>query len=277
MSDTAAVDEGYDDLDDEGGLSGFWILIIFLVVLATFAGIVWVAYQKGLSGNVAEADLPVVAADPAPTREEVALAPVEDGRPEVFDELNDTTPTRVVADADPAEDPLEDYLEGGEGTPVDVPTSADVQTAAGTAAPTPASTPTTTASNSNQVASQPQRTADATPARTEPVRTEPARTEPAPAATTARTTPATNAPAGSFAVQVGAFGSRDEAMEFYGALMQRIGPLVGDQSPYVQTATVKGRTYHRLWLGAFADQSAAQSYCQQLSARGQDCYVQKRS
>ncbi|MEM9421225.1 MAG: SPOR domain-containing protein [Pseudomonadota bacterium] len=244
-----AIDENYDD-EDEGGLSGFWILIIFLVVLAAFAGIVYIAYQKGMHAMASnEHDLPVVAADPSPVREEVALDPVEPTRQEVFDELNDVTPTRVVADIDPAADPLANFDEV-DSAPV-TPTPARVAEVT-PAAPSPSVTP-----------PQPQ------PQATVPTQRPVSRSVPQQAAVPSSAT-------GTHVVQVGAFGSNAEAMEQYGALVQKHGNLVGNHAPDVQQASVKGRTYHRLRLAGFSSRANADQACQRLTAAGTDCFVKAR-
>ncbi len=263
-----AIDENYDD-EDEGGLSGFWILIIFLVVLAAFAGIVYIAYQKGMHAMAAsEQDLPVVAADPTPVREEVALDPVEPARQEVFDELNDTTPTRVVADIDPAADPLANFDASGAGA---VAPSSALPVQIAEASPTLPATP------APVVRTQPRPQPRAEAPAPQPAVTPAPRPQVAAAAPTPR--PSTSAPAagrGTHVVQVGAFGSNAEAMEQYGALVQKHGNLVGNHAPDVQEAVVKGRTYHRLRLAGFGDRSAADAACQRLSAAGTDCFVKAR-
>ncbi|MEM9233738.1 MAG: hypothetical protein AAGA69_05810, partial [Pseudomonadota bacterium] len=110
MSSTSIADEGYDDLEDDGGLSGFWILSIFLIVLCVFSAIVYFAYQRGLSDRTADGGLPSVVADPSPVRQEIELAAADTTRDEVMDELNGTdNSSRVVADVDPDDDPLANY------------------------------------------------------------------------------------------------------------------------------------------------------------------------
>lgn len=283
MSTTAVTDEAYDGIDtafeDEGGLSGFWILTIFLVVFAAFWLIVHAAYQKGLSTAASDADLPTVAADPRPMRQEVELANADSASTEVFDELNDTTPTaptRPIADIDPDRDPLAGYEAPGAATASAA--TADEKT------PEPAPEPTVVAAVGN-VPSPPslaprsgQAPAATRPAASPPppaARPTPAAATPAPATTAAATTTRAAA-SGPYAVQVGAYGSNDEAMTNYRRLSDRYGALVAAQMPTVNVATVKGTTYHRLWLGGFDTNDAAAAYCKRLSAAGQGCFVQKR-
>lgn len=265
MSSTGAtVEEGYDD-GDGTGLSGFYILIIFLVVLTAFAGVVYIAYQRGAASRAAEGTLPTVVADPRPVVSEVGLEPADPTRQEVYDELVENPATRVVAEANPAEDPLTGFDTTPPAATITPPPEA---TRVADVTPPPAATP--------------------TPAQT-PAVTEPRVSPPPAAATTPRPTPApqpaeTVSPppsaqpatvaSGNFAVQVGAFGSSDEALEFYGALVGKHGSVIGNQSPSVNRATVNGRDFHRLWLGNFSSRPAAEAYCNEIKARV-SCYVQK--
>lgn len=254
MSITAeAFDEGFDD-QEEGGLSGFYVLAIFLTLLAAFGVIVYFAYQKGLANaQASDGALPVVAADPSPVREEVPLVAHDDRRREVYDRLEGVAPTAVIAEVDADRDPLDGYASA---TPADAPADAPVE-------PPAVSEPVATATASVAVAPAEPRpaptpvVAPATGPTPEPV------VAPAPAAM----------PAGTHAVQVGAFGSDEEAMRFYATLSGRHGELVADRTPDVQAADVKGTTYHRLRLGPFTSKADASGYCADLKAAGQDCLV----
>lgn len=261
MSSTSLTDDDvYDDLEDDGGLSGFWILVIFLIVLSIFAAIVYFAYQRGLDDRGMGEDLPTITADPTPVREEIDLAPAYDPRSEEVDEeLNAAADTpRVVADVDPEGDPLEDYEEPA--------TASDAAEAVGdrVAESVPdegAGTPPVP----NVAPNRPERVAEA---------------EPEPSTPAASTPSSSGGPkagaAGTYAVQAGAYGSDAEATGIYERLSGNIGSLVSNQPYEVNVATVKGTTYHRLWIGEFPTRDAAAAYCEKLSAAGQGCFVQKR-
>ena len=272
-------DAGFDD-GEEGGLSGFYVLAIFLAIVAAFLVIVWFAYQKGLATG-AEGSLPVVAADPRPVREEVPVALGTENPRErvVYDRTRGVSPTSVIAEANPAADPMEGFdtrtgartgtnatnTGTGTGTGTGASTGTDRNAGVGgasarddrAAAPNRASTP------------APQ--APAATARTEAVKPAQPTAQaqaPAPATTTVRT-----AAPGTHVVQVGAFGSDEEALRFFATLSGKHGAFVGDKSPDVQRADVKGKTYHRLRLAPFASKAAAQDYCTELKGKGQDCLV----
>ncbi|MBB4657715.1 SPOR domain-containing protein [Parvularcula dongshanensis] len=263
MSVTAdQFDDAYDD-GEEGGLSGFYVLAIFLALLAVFAVVVYFAYQRGLANaRLMDSDLPVVAANPAPVREDVPLT-TETSRREVYDRLEGVTPTTVVADADPKRDPLEGYDQAPAAT---APAEAKPEPAVRTAEATPA--PVATAPATQKPA----------PAKVEPVKVAEAKPEPKPAAATPMPAKPAPAPApaaakGTHVVQVGAFGSDAEATRFFDTLSSKYGSFVSSKSPDIQVAEVKGTTYHRLRIGPFTSKSEAQSYCNDLKGRGQDCLV----
>lgn len=260
MSSTSIADEGYDDLEDDGGLSGFWILSIFLIVLSVFSAIVYFAYQRGLADRSAGADLPIVSANSEPVREEIELTPADTTRDTVMQELNSTDTSRVVADIDPQEDPLTGY----DDDPVS--SSSDTSMDLGGDEPTDPF-PQTAVLDDPVVDTPPVPTV--APREERPTTT----TRPQPQQTT--TTPAAGA-AGTWAVQIGAFGSNDEAMNNYNRLSGRYGTLISGQTPEVNVAVVNGVTYHRLWVGEFGSRDAAQSHCNSLKAAGQDCLARQR-
>lgn len=245
MSITAEEFDDYDD-HDEGGLSGFYVLAIFLTLLAAFLVIVYFAYQRGFSdAALADADLPVVAADPRPIKEEVPLVVGGTERQEVYDRIEGVTPTAVIADTRPGRDPMEGYAS--------------------------APTPTATVATPKPAAAKPAAAPVTVTAKPEP-KPAPVEARPAVVASAPAAVPAADAP-GTHVVQVGAFGSNDEAMRFYQTLGGKMGGLVTDKSPDVQIAEVKGKTYHRLRLAPFMSYSAANEYCASLKGRGQDCLV----
>ena len=257
MSITAEEFDDYED-HDEGGLSGFYVLAIFLTLLAAFLVIIYFAYQRGAASvTMADADLPVVAADPRPIKEEVPLAMGTTERREVYDQLAGVAPTTVVADTKPGRDPMDGYASASAPAvsepAVSTPAEAKPAPVVAAAKPEPKPAP---------VATRP---------KPEPAVVAAAPT-PAPAAVAAA--PAAPAAAsGTHVVQVGAFGSNDEAMRFYQTLGGKMGTLVTGKSPDVQVATVKGTTYHRLRLAPFTSYSAANEYCASLKGKGQDCLV----
>ncbi|MEE4210243.1 MAG: SPOR domain-containing protein [Parvularcula sp.] len=270
--------------DDEGGLSGFTILTILATLLLVFVLVVYYAYRQGMASasNYAE-ELPVVAADPTPVAEDVPLDVARSDREEVYDRItNGTVPTRTITFEEREADPLSAYnaapsklaSNGRPGAPEragtqDVLSDPDPAVAA---MGEPMSTP---------VRNEPQRVAET--AVNEPAATQTAQAsttqaqtaKPEPAQTTPVPTPvaAKGALAGSHVVQVGAFDSNRDALSYFEGLGQKMGSLVTNKSAEVQVAEVKGRTYHRLRIGPFPSQSAANNYCNQLKTRGQECLV----
>ena len=255
-------DSGFDD--EEGGLSGFYVLAIFLGILAAFLVIVYFAYQKGLQTGAAEDALPMVAADPRPVREEVDVAlGTAPQRDEVYDRLEGVSPTTVIAEANPTSDPMEGFETTSSAEPAQPVPDAVIRPVPRSETTTPAR-PAPTPEPAAPVATPTATAQTAAPATAAPATTVPAPTPSAPSAP---------AIAGTHVVQVGAFGSDEEAMRFFSTLEGRHGAFVGEKRPDIQRAEVKGKTYHRLRLAPFASKAAAQSYCTELKGKGQDCLV----
>ncbi len=233
--------DDYEDDDEEGGISGFSVLLVILLVLAMFALIVFFAYKKGMTeGSIANGSVPTIAADPTPAKTERDITVAGAGNQEVYDRLEGTADTDVIAIADP----LDGYDE--------------------------------TSSAAAEVAANQVETATPEPVVTAP-RPKPAVIEPVVAAAPATLSTSGSALSGSHVVQIGAFRSNDEAMRFFKRLSTKHGTLVSQRSTDVQVADLgtKG-TYYRLRLGPFNNKSAASDYCSALKGKGQDCLVKTK-
>lgn len=77
---------------------------------------------------------------------------------------------------------------------------------------------------------------------------------------------------GNAKIQLGAYGSDDEARDIWAKLQKKFTSLE-DKSPIVVRADVKGKTFYRLRVGGFADKDAAKTFCKTLSAKDQACIV----
>ncbi len=238
------------------------LVVIALVVLAAFAGIVWLAYNQGVERGRQGASL-VITAPEGPVR----VAPPE-AAPAPFTGLNVYN------------DPVSPEQEAKASTlapkaPPPAPTEAP-QIRLSQAAPPPA--PATPA---------PARPAAAAPPAPAPAAARPT-AAPAPAAAPVQTAqaarPATPAPAaaatgtsralsGAAVLQLGAFESQELANGAWASLRARFNTL-GQLAPDVQRADLgaKGIVY-RLRAGPFADRTAAVDACTQLKAAGGNCFV----
>ncbi len=259
--------EGYDDDEDEGGLSGFSVLMIGLVMFGAFAATTYVFYQKGIKQGEQRAGIetPYVAADPEPIKIETADAGETAQDREVYDVFDGEEPAPVNVIAEGPEEPVDRTSDDAIGA-LAANLSDETQ---------------------DRIASLAEEDAsvfdDAAPAEPEPV----AATEPTPAsvpsispaprpAPTRDPAPRATASAlsGSHVVQVGAFRSDDEAMAQWSRMQARLGSVIGDKTYDVERADLGDRgVYHRLRVGPFPSADAAKSYCATLKENGQDCLI----
>lgn len=257
--------DGVEDDDDEGGLSGFSVLMIGLVMFGAFAATTYVFYQKGIKQGERRAGIetPYVAADPEPIKIETADAGASVEDREVYDIYDGEEPAPVTVIDEAPEEPVDRNPEDAIGE-ITAGIADDIVEEAGAV-----------------IANLEEEDAAAFDPIPEP---EPVPvTEPTPANATTTTTPEpapTPAPAassrsatsGSHVVQVGSFRSNDEALAKWSSMQSKIGAVLGDKSFDIEAADLGARgVYHRLRVGPFASSDAANSYCATLKQNGQDC------
>lgn len=235
------------------------LVVIALVVLAAFAGVVWLAYNQGVERGRQGASL-VITAPEGPVR----VAPPE-AAPAPFTGLN------VYNDpVSPEQEAKASTLapQAPPPSPAEAPQIRLSQAAPVPAAPAPA----------------PARPAAVAPAPAQAPAARPAAAPvaaPAQAAQAARpVAPAPAAPAGTSralsgaaVLQLGAFESQELANGAWASLRARFNSL-GQLAPDIQRADLgaKGIVY-RLRAGPFADRTAAVDACTQLKAAGGNCFV----
>ena len=235
------------------------LVVIALVVLAAFAGVVWLAYNQGVERGRQGASL-VITAPEGPVR----VAPPE-AAPAPFTGLN------VYND------------------PVSPEQEAKASTLAPQAPPPPTEAPPIRLSQAAPAPATPapapaRPAAAATPAPSAAAVRPAATPAPAPVQTAQAARPATPAPAapaavtsralsGAAVLQLGAFESQELANGAWASLRARFSTL-GQLAPDVQRADLgaKGIVY-RLRAGPFTDRTAAVDACTQLKAAGGTCFV----
>jgi cell division septation protein DedD len=258
------------------------LVVIALVVLAAFAGVVWLAYNQGVERGRQGASL-VITAPEGPVR----IAPP------------DAAPATPFTGLNVYNDPVAPELEAktselAKQTPAAPAAATQAKQAAVAQAkqapPATAEPPAIRLSQAPPVPTPaPQRPAAAAPA---PAAKAPA-AAPAPAAPPAQTTqaarppqpaaappPSAAAPAGASralsgaaVLQLGAFESQELANGAWATFRSRYEAL-GQLAPDVQRADLgaKGVVF-RLRAGPFADRTAAADACAQLKAAGGNCFV----
>jgi len=238
------------------------LVVIALVVLAAFAGIVWLAYNQGVERGRQGASL-VITAPEGPVR----VVPPE-AAPAPFTGLNvyndpvspeQEAKASTLAPQAPPPPPTEaPQIRLSQAPPPPAP-AAPAPAPARPAAPAPAPAPVAAARPVAAPAAAPVQTAQAARPAT-----------PAPAAPAPGTSRALS---GAAVLQLGAFDSQELANGAWASLRARFNAL-GRLAPDIQRADLgaKGIVY-RLRAGPFADRTAAVDACTELKAAGGNCFV----
>jgi len=274
-------DEFDDEEEEERGLSGLVVLLMGVVMLGAFASVVWIAYQQGIKNGPGADQAPYVAADPDPLK-------IENDRPgrpaagndrQVYDRLEGTRrePVETLAKA-PEEpvarssaDPIGDIAASTAGEPVVDDAVAD--RIASLAAQDEALSRQPIAPAAQQPPAQ--QPAAQQPAARQPAAQQPAAPQPRPAAPAP--TAGAGALSGTHVVQVGAFGSQNEADTNWSRMQTRLGDFVSGKSPDVERADLGARgVFYRLRIGPFSSSADAKTFCDGLKTRGQDCLVKAK-
>lgn len=277
----APPSHGDDDYEDEGvgARRGAILLVVAVGVLIAFAGVVWSAYNQGVREGGREAP-PRIAADDRPfktvpadpggyqTPDQDVLVydeisgqerPVEEGlaQPdeepieiEPLDEAQDRPPQDLRTDEEPIEPPAAE--EAAEESPAETPDEAVEQAEADTQV---AETETAAEDEPVDLAAVAEEESEA-------------KAGEAPAADVAQPT------GGAWLVQLAALRSEEEARATWSRVQGSTGGMLSGLSPDIQRADLgeKG-VYYRLRVPGFATKGAADSFCAQLKAQGQDCLI----
>ncbi len=290
--DVRVFDGAEDDYDDEGSRLPL-LIVIALLVLAAFAGVVWLAYTQGVQRG--RQDVPrVIAAETGP----VKTAPGEPtGAANPYRGLkiyNNKAPADTQANNGA---PLPSIItQPGEplfsafGPKHPAPGQANRPAAAMPPAPTVvAQTPPPAPVNVAPApmaapAPQPpvQKVVAAPPPKPAPVVVKPAPapvvTKPVPVVATNVVPPpmASAASGGAYVAQIGAFKSQAEAETGWAAFKRNHAATLGGMSPSIVSVDLgeKG-TWYRLRTGGFADKAGAADFCAKLKAEGGSCLPAK--
>ncbi len=262
--DIRVYDGGEDDYVDEGSRLPL-LIVIALVVLASFAGVVWLAYTQGVQRG--REDTPrIVAAAPAqkPRGEQknpyAGLQIYQPAKPSSESEQAAPPPAPAVVPKKPARAPTNKMT--ARTPPVVHPAIAMPKPAV--AAPR---------TITDLIASQ-QKSARAAPAQ-KPM---PAAVTPAPSQTAAAPSPSASGPSsgGGFVLQIGSYPSEADANASWQTYKSTHAAVAG-YAPDVQKADLGNKgTWYRLRVGPFASLSEASAACAKLKAQGGSCFPAKR-
>jgi cell division protein FtsN len=265
--DVRVFDGAEDDYEDEGSRLPL-LIVIALLVLAAFAGVVWLAYTQGVQRG--RQDIPrVIAAETGP----VKTAPSQPGGAANPYKGLKIYNNKAPADAHAANAPLPSIItQPGEplfsafGPKHPAPGKA----APAKEAPAPAPAPQKTVA---QAAPKP---AAAPP----PPKPAPVVTRPAPVAVAKAPPPAPAAApvsaSGAYVAQIASFKSQAEADAGWAAFRRSHAATLGGMSPNIVSVDLGAKgTWFRLRTGSFPDRAAAADFCARLKAEGASCLPAK--
>jgi cell division septation protein DedD len=255
-SDEVRVFDGSEDDEDVEGSRLPLLIVLALLVLAMFAGVVWLAYTQGVARGRGET--PILTAPPGPER----VAPQNPG--------GATVPYqgfKIYEQPAPPDDAAEDLSVPPE--PVAKPEAPKAETPAKPApAPKPASKP--APKPAAALAPPPMKQSlPATPAA-------PATAAPRSLGALVQSTSAAPSASGGYTLQIGAYKSDAEARAAWNIYQSRHAALVSGYRPDVQRADLGDKgVWYRLRIAGFADHEVALALCDRLKADGGGCFLGK--
>jgi hypothetical protein len=234
------------------------LIVVALVVLAAFAGVVWLAYNQGVARGRASAAV-VIAAPEGPVR----TAPADAG--------GDATPytgLKVYGQPVPPDQEAQSSTLAQVAPRNAVP---DVSLASNAVVrPTTEAPPVRLNPEASAVVVAPPAPIPAKPATQAPVRKAPpaaAAVEPTPAATR-------SALAGGTVLQIGAYETQEIADGAWASFKARHAGIAGTLAEDVQKVDLGAKgIWYRLRMGPFADKTAAIAACEKLKAEGATCFL----
>lgn len=239
--DMRVFDGPEDEEEDVEGSRLPLLIVLALLVLAMFAGFVWLAYSEGVARGRKEA--PLVTAAAGPTR----VAPQNPG--------GTAQPYKgfkiYQQPAPPDQSVAQNSASAAKTTAA--PPAAKMPAAKAAAAP-----PKHTAAAKSQ-ARPAQRTASAKPATAAPKRLS-----------------AAAPPAGSVVLQIGAYKSRADANKAWTIYKTKHAALLAGYSPNIQQANLGAKgVWYRLRIAGFSSKDVALALCGRLKADGGSCFLGK--
>jgi outer membrane biosynthesis protein TonB len=237
------------------------LIVIALLVLAAFAGVVWLAYNQGVARGRAGATV-IIAAPDGPVR---TAAPDNGaletpytglkvyGQPASPEQEAQTTTLAPQSQA---------QVELPPPNPV-VPPAAQPKASAATEAPpirlNPPPAPPAPKAVASQPAAQPPQVVQSVPPATQPI---------------AAAAPASSAVSGKAVLQIGAYETAEIANGQWTFFRARHGAVVGELTQDIQRADLGAKgIWYRLRIGPFADKAAAAAACEKLKTEGGTCFV----
>mgnify|MGYP001545229155 CR=1 FL=1 len=261
--DPRVYDAAEDDQDDEGSRLPL-LIVIALLVLASFAGVVWLAYSQGVARGRGDAPQ-IIAAEPGP----VKTAPTP----------NDRAPQSQIRGLKIYENPAPDDDQ--------VPEEPSSQAASPNVAPSAnpagsiAAKPVPAVNKPAAAASMPAPRKPVAAARHADERPAAVAAKPAEKSSVVETSslppPASAAKpvaAGAFMLQIGAYKSEAEANAAWSTYKGKHSAVLGGQGHDTQKVDLGAKgTWYRLRVGPFGSRADATAACGKLKADGGACFL----
>lgn len=250
MSDQIRVFDGSEDDDDDREGSRLPVLIVIaLVVLASFAGVVWLAYEKGVASGRNETRLAAGDTDMSSATSDSAVPQTQYRGLKIYEQPApddaDSGPPAAAAVAPPSalaptlRPPVSEAAT--QNPPAASPSSREPVAAGGGTRPKPMGVVASVAPPAPAIAAS------------------------APATTTATT---------GYLLQIGSYKSQQEADDAWAADKQRYGSLLSGLSPDVKKVELGAKgTWYRLRIASFSDKDSAGVLCEKLKAAGGNCLL----
>jgi cell division protein FtsN len=283
--DGVRVFDGSEEEDDVEGSRLPLLIVLALLVLAMFAGVVWLAYTQGVARGRGET--PVLTAANGPER----VAPPQSGgntvpyqgfkiyeQPAPPDDNADAAPAPAQASPPAAAVPPPAALKPAPAEPSPKQMAAEPQKPAA-AKPAPAEKPAAASAPPKSVAALIQQANSEPPKPAAKAPAKPAAAPPAPAAATGaprtlggQTAAPAAAASGAYVLQIGSYKSQADAEAAWKSYKAKHAGLLSGYSDNIQQADLgeKG-TWYRLRIGGFSDKEVATALCDRLKADGGAC------
>lgn len=274
-------DAAEDEVDSDGSRLPI-LIVIALVVLACFAGVVWLAYEKGVASGRGEPKL--IAAEQGPVRETPASpggVPSEYKGLKIYQQAapsdaeiptgNPPNVRRSVSTASTAVPPaLRPHASdsAGETKPSQLVQLLVTPSATKTVEIAPRRKPQGPAETA---AARPATSTAALPTVTAQTATTSLTTAPQP--TTVSTSQSAGASKGEYVLQIGSYKSEDEANSAW-LRAQASHPALAGLSADIKKVDLGGKgTWFRLRATPFADKAAAEAACSKIKSDGGNCIL----
>jgi cell division protein FtsN len=262
--DMRAFDGPEDEEEDIEGSRLPLLIVLALLVLAMFAGFVWLAYSEGVARGRSEA--PVITAEAGPTR----VAPQNPG--------GTAQPYQGFKVYEQPAPPDEDTAQNSAPAAAQSAKTASAPPAAMTKAPEPAAKAPAPAAKppAPKVAAAAPKPAPA-PVKSQARATEPPAAPAKPATAAPKTlNTASAAPAGPIVLQIGAYKSQADADTAWTIYKSKHAALLAGYSPNIEQADLGDKgTWYRLRIAGFSSRDVALALCDRLKADGGSCFLGK--